>query len=153
MSLKDSNFASETVTNRSRGVSQAQLLASSEEIRRNSLWRFLHLREYVDSKHNLTPWGEVLASALEALDGKRELEESVLLAVEMARLGLMNAEPIFHYNGGPARGSGKCLLIKGFRTILIYCRLRPTVHSPNIQGRLFRSVAASRGRIYWPSEP
>lgn len=104
-SLRDSTFAAETVTSKSTG--QTQLLSSGEEITRNTIWRFLHLREYVDAKHNLTPWGEVLASAISVLEGRKDLEEPVLLAVEMARLGLLNANPIFHYNGGPARGSGR----------------------------------------------
>jgi hypothetical protein len=79
------------------------------EILYNSIWRFLALREYVDAKHNLTPWGKVLVTAIAALKGKSELEEATVVAVELVRLNCLNADiGMFPtYNGAPMRGTSK----------------------------------------------
>jgi len=71
------------------------------------MWRFFTLREYVDISHNLTPWGKVLAEAITALKGKKELEEPVIIAIELLRLGVLNSENMFPYAGYPLRGNGK----------------------------------------------
>jgi hypothetical protein len=85
-----------------------QLLSTPEEILYNSLWRFLAVRGYVDSKHNLTGWGNVLANTIASLDGRAELEESAVLAVELLRLEDLNGDiNMFPYNGAPMRGNGK----------------------------------------------
>lgn len=73
----------------------------------NSIWRFLAVREYVDAKHNLTPWGYVLAQTIASLDNPA-LEESAVLAVELLRLEDLNGDiDMFPYNGAPIRGDGK----------------------------------------------
>lgn len=83
-------------------------LTSKTEILDNAIWRFLQLREYVDSKHSLTAWGEVLATMLEKVDGNKTLEEGVFIAAELARLGLLNSRNMFPtYIGGATRGNGK----------------------------------------------
>lgn len=85
------------------------MLSSTDEILYNSIWRFLALREYVDSSHKLTPWGKVLATVIASLKGQAELEEAAVLAVELLRLGLLTADINMFpaYNGAPMRGSSK----------------------------------------------
>lgn len=83
-------------------------LTSKTEVLNNAVWRFLQLREYVDSKHNLTVWGQALVTVLDKLDGQKELEEPAFLAVELARLGLLHPRNMFPtYIGGAGRGTGK----------------------------------------------
>jgi len=100
-SLKDPKFSAKSITSKDL----KQLLTTKEEILYNSIWRFLHLREYVNSNHKLTPWGEVLATTIAALNGKPELEEAAIIAVELARLDLLNAKNMFNYGGAPMRGT------------------------------------------------
>lgn len=73
----------------------------------NSIWRFLSLREYVDAKHNLTAWGKVLVAAINGVKGQASLEEATVIAVELLRLGTLNADISMFptYNGAPMRGS------------------------------------------------
>ncbi|KAJ9637908.1 hypothetical protein H2199_007403 [Coniosporium tulheliwenetii] len=78
----------------------ATLLASKNEIMCNAFWRFLQLREYTDTKHQLTPWGEVLEAAISGLGGRSELDEAVFIAVELARLELLSAKDMFPRNAG-----------------------------------------------------
>lgn len=87
-------------------------MTTKDEILYNSIWRFLHLQEYIDSNHRLTPWGEVLATTIAALNGKPELEEAAIIAIELARLNLLNAKNMFNYGGAPMRGTGKILLAR-----------------------------------------
>jgi hypothetical protein len=84
-------------------------LSTTQEIIYNSIWRFLTLRDYVDVNHNLTAWGKMLATVITALKGNAELEEAALLAVELIRLGVLNADSNMFptYNGAPMRGEGK----------------------------------------------
>jgi hypothetical protein len=89
-----------------------------EKLKKNklSIWRFLALREYVDAKHDLTPWGHVLAAAMAGITTKghsektiRELEEATVIAVDLLRLNSLNADISMFptYNGAPMRGSSK----------------------------------------------
>ena len=74
----------------------------------NALWRFLHLRGYIDESHQLTAWGEMLLAVLDKLDSTKEQAEAAMMAVELMRLGVLNSEEMFHgYGGAPVRGSGK----------------------------------------------
>jgi hypothetical protein len=59
----------------------------------------------------LTSWGKVLVKVMESLKGNAELEEGAVLAVELLRLGVLNADiGMFPtYNGAPMRGTGKWL--------------------------------------------
>jgi hypothetical protein len=85
----------------------ARPLKTKNEIVFNSVWRLLYLRGYVNEEHRLTEWGEVLYEALTALP-PGENEEGALIAVELARLGLLNADNMFpKYSGGPLKGSDK----------------------------------------------
>ena len=60
----------------------------------NTIWRFLALRDYVDEKHQLSPWGKVLLAALETAKPTKEQWESSFIAIELVRLGHLNSEPI-----------------------------------------------------------
>ncbi|KAB2573175.1 DNA repair protein [Lasiodiplodia theobromae] len=101
-SLKDADFAAKTLTKKDT----SKLLSASDELLYNSVWRFLQLREFVDAKHNLTPWGEALNAAITALNGRSELEESVFIAMELARLNILTSKNMFpSYGGPPIRGS------------------------------------------------
>ncbi|KAJ5783035.1 XPG N-terminal [Penicillium paradoxum] len=100
-SLSDPEFASKSFANK-----ETPVLSSQEDILSNVMWRFLQLRGYVDDKHKLTSWGQCLVQALSAVDPVENLEESVFIAIEMVRLGLLNTKPWFsHVSGGPMRGS------------------------------------------------
>lgn len=75
-----------------RGVESAAIIKSI------CIWRFLHIRGYVDDQHELTRWGSALAVALSALEPTVNkypsvpyLYESVLVAFELIRFELLNA--------------------------------------------------------------
>ncbi|KAK4870601.1 hypothetical protein LT330_004949 [Penicillium expansum] len=100
-SLSDTDFASKSFANK-----ETPALSSQDDILSNVMWRFLQLRGYVDDKHTLTPWGQCLAQALSAIDPADNLEESIFIAIEMIRFGLLNTKNWFsHVSGGPMRGS------------------------------------------------
>lgn len=88
-------------------------LESSDAIISVSIWRFLHLRGYVDDSHQLTAWGSALAAALTAMEATTKkypmvphLYESVLLAFEMIRFDLLNTRNKHTELGGyPMNGS------------------------------------------------
>lgn len=105
LALGDEEFVARSVVK--RDVSKKGLLSHKDEILFNSLWRTLQIRGYVDAQHRLTQWGKVLHAAMSALDGRdARLEESVLLAVELARYGLLSSDDFFpNYGGIPFRGS------------------------------------------------
>ena len=72
------------------------------------MWRFLHLRGYVNEKHRLTVWGEAYKAAMAKADPNHQLEEAVFLAIELLRLGLLKEDNIGpRYGGAPQYGSGK----------------------------------------------
>ncbi|KAF7530657.1 hypothetical protein PCG10_000166 [Penicillium crustosum] len=103
-SLTDSDFVSKSFANKETPL--PKVLSSQEDILSNVTWRFLQLRGYVDDKHTLTPWGQCLVQALSAIDPVDNLEESIFIAIEMIRLGLLNTKSWFsHVSGGPMRGS------------------------------------------------
>ncbi|KAJ4355560.1 uncharacterized protein N0V89_003578 [Didymosphaeria variabile] len=101
LALQDSDFVAKSVSK--KDVNNP--LSTTDEILYNSIWRFLVLREYIDHNHNLTAWGKVLKTAITALKGKPELEEAVVVAIELIRLGVLNWDlDMFPYNGAPMRG-------------------------------------------------
>ncbi|KAI0122841.1 XPG domain-containing protein [Xylariales sp. AK1849] len=89
--LKNHEFAKATVTKEKiKGLDSANLISSAV------IWRFLHLRGYVDDLHHLTTWGEALATSIDTIkstvakhpdDG---LAEAVILAFELLRFDLLN---------------------------------------------------------------
>lgn len=75
-----------------KGLDSADIICSI------TIWRFLHLRGYVNEKHELTPWGHALAKAMTAIEPTAtehpevpNLYESVLVAFELIRFELLNA--------------------------------------------------------------
>ncbi|KAJ9627851.1 hypothetical protein H2203_003069 [Taxawa tesnikishii (nom. ined.)] len=117
-SLKDNEFAQGTVTpsDKPKGHLQAE-----EEIRSNAIWRYLQLRGYVQPNHELGPIGDCLLAAYTKVnelnwEAGPEFEQPVMLALEMIRLGLLNADNMFpSYSGAPLKGSDidkrNCLLV------------------------------------------
>lgn len=86
---------------------QRELLETTSELRANTLWRFLHLRDYIDAQHSLTPWGKVLSSVLSSMPNGSKLEEAGFIAIELLRLDLLTSDNMFPtYTGAPMRGSG-----------------------------------------------
>jgi hypothetical protein len=107
LSLQNTDFAAKTITKKNPGTP----LLTPDEVLYNSIWRFLALREYVDAKHSLTAWGKVLVAAITGLKGKPELEDAAVIAVELLRLGSLNADIAMFptYNGAPMRGNSKLI--------------------------------------------
>ncbi|KAI1117297.1 nuclease-like protein [Nemania sp. NC0429] len=106
--LRNSDFAKSTITKaKIRNIASGSLVLSI------TLWRYLHLRGYVNESHQLTPWGEALAKSLEALEptvtknsAVPGLFEAVLLAYELLRLDLLNTRNQHpELNGLPMNGS------------------------------------------------
>ena len=84
-----------------------QPLQSRGEVCANAVWRFLQLRGYIDRQHQLTAWGKVLDSILSITGSQSEQEKAALLAVELMRFGLLNADTMFSaYSGAPSRSNG-----------------------------------------------
>ena len=87
---------------------QRQPLRTRAEICANAVWRFLQLRGYVDRHHQLTAWGKVLDSILSIAGPQPQQEKAALLAVELMRFGLLNADTMFSaYSGAPSRSNGQ----------------------------------------------
>lgn len=133
-SLSDSAYATSTITDK-----EGPLLTSKEEVLGNAVWRFLHLREYVDDKHQLTKWGHVLAAVLNETQGQKDLEEPAVIAVELLRLGLLTTSNMFNYTGGPTRGTDKD---KGFINLVsrVACLGRLRHHELGYTGPLNRNL-------------
>ncbi|KAK5456156.1 hypothetical protein LTS15_005475 [Exophiala xenobiotica] len=81
--LQDAQFTQKTFV---KGKQEYPALRTTDEVLVNSVFRFLHVRGYVDDKHALTTWGKVLETALAISD-----EESTVIGVEMLRLGLFTS--------------------------------------------------------------
>ncbi|KAI0198994.1 nuclease-like protein [Astrocystis sublimbata] len=106
--LKNPQFSESTVLKgKTRNITSSNLLLSI------TIWRYLHLRGYTTDNHRLTPWGEALATSLEALESTVEdhpkvpgLFEAVLLAYELIRLDILNVRHSHpELNGLPMNGS------------------------------------------------
>ena len=88
-------------------ANELQLSKTRHEVTSNAVWRFLQLRNYVDKKHQLTPWGKVLEASLSMTGSNKDQEEAVFVAVELLRLKLLNADTLFEgFSGAPVHGSG-----------------------------------------------
>lgn len=113
--LTDSKFAASTIHKAKSGKSDTKP-STDEEFICNTLWRFLHVRGYIDDKHELTVWGKALLAALQRKAPAHDLEEPIFLAFELIRLDLLNTKQSYdQWIGGPLRGSEEdkadCLLI------------------------------------------
>ena len=82
---------------------------STEMVTSIVIWRFLHLRGYVDDEHKLTKWGNALATTLLTLRDHEYrpegLDEAALLAFELIRFGLLNGSHIENQPGLPRKGT------------------------------------------------
>lgn len=89
--LKDTDFATQSIT---KGRVEHPALSSQTEVIANVFWRFLHIRGFIDDRHQLTTWGLMLEAALSTLDGGSRKEEQGLLAIELLRMGVFNTQAV-----------------------------------------------------------
>lgn len=102
------SLAFEVLALRKPGFVKDSLGKSSSKSRANAshhlvssvIWRFLHLRDYVNDSHELTSWGNALATALDKIEPTVKkypkvprLYETLLLAFELIRYGQLNTVP------------------------------------------------------------
>ena len=108
LALVNSEFVSKTFAKDKviRGIDSAAMVTSV------AIWRFLHLRGYVDDSHALTPWGNALATTFlalrESMEGRPEipgLDEAALLAFELIKFGLLNGKAREPQAGYPRKGT------------------------------------------------
>ena len=90
------------------------LLSSEGELLANTLWRFLQLRDFVNSDHTLSSWGVALSVGLEMLSDYPDLYDPLYLGLELFRLKALNHDEFsIHYPGEPKHGTGKsCPVVK-----------------------------------------
>ncbi|KAL9606814.1 MAG: hypothetical protein Q9179_000022 [Wetmoreana sp. 5 TL-2023] len=144
-SLQDVDFTAQTVSSQAKGGQK--LLKTREEICANAVWRFLQLRGYVDRQHRLTVWGNVLDGMLSKLGYSLEQETAALLAIELLRHGVLNADTMFNqYSGAPFRGSDidkrNCMLVAR-----VACLGRLIHQSRGYSGPLSRHMLAYHSMI------
>lgn len=89
-----------------KGIDSTNIVASVV------IWRFLHLRGYVDDSHKLTKWGNALATTLIAIRDAMEdrvpfVEEAALLAFELLRFGLLSGKYREGAPGMPRKGTNE----------------------------------------------
>jgi Temperature dependent protein affecting M2 dsRNA replication len=116
ISLEDDDFAAATISK----TPDVQNIKSRSEVLSNTMWRFLHLRGYINDNHKLTIWGKALAATFKSLDrtyiSTHNLEESAFLAFELLKYDQLNTHNRHEeWIGAPQRGSDSdkthCLLI------------------------------------------
>jgi Temperature dependent protein affecting M2 dsRNA replication len=83
------------------------VLKSKSEILFNAMGRFMQLRGFVDEKHELTSWGKALQKAFLSLDASEKHEDSIYLAFEMLRLGMLDDK---HFVLGSTRSKAGMIL-------------------------------------------
>lgn len=149
--LRNADFAKTTITSEKiKGINSGDLITSLV------LWRWLHLRGYVNENHRLTPWGEALAKSLEALEptvkknpGVNGLFEAVLLAFELLRFDLLNTRNQHGELGGlPMNGSDEdkaSLLLISRCAILLKLRHQANGYTGPLSKNFlcFRSLSSS----------
>lgn len=87
-------------------------LKSKSEILFNVVGRFLQLRGFVDEKRELTGWGRALGRALSSPDVPEKLGDSVYLALEMLRLGLLDDRSLVSGSTRAKAGQGKQITLR-----------------------------------------
>lgn len=114
-SLENEDFVKETIF---KGVPEPANLKSTQEVKANAIWRFFHLRGYINDSHKLTEWGQALLTTVKALpaNAAAQQEEAAVLAFELFRHGVLNADHEHtEWIGGPNMGTPEqnklCLLI------------------------------------------
>lgn len=94
LALKKADFVQSTHTKeKAKGINSADSVVTL------TIWRFLHLRDYISDAHTLTKWGNALATAMEALKPTVDknpdvgnLYEQLLVAFELIRFDLLNSK-------------------------------------------------------------
>jgi hypothetical protein len=148
LALANPDFAAKTVAKEAKikGIDSLEMVTSV------AIWRFLHLRGYVDDSHKLTKWGNALATTLLALKDAAEdrpdvpgLDEAALLAFELVRHGVLGAKHQENIAGLPRRGTNEdktsLVLISQCATLL---KLRHQVYG--YTGPLNKSLLAFRSQ-------
>ena len=119
LSLQEEDFLAKTIA----PAKEPAVLTSKSEVLSNALWRLLHLRGYINDKHELTSWGKALATTLKAIgpsaktyDDVHRMEEAAFLAYELLRFDNLNSRNRHsELIGGPLRGTDEdkasCILI------------------------------------------
>lgn len=146
LALANLDFVAKTLAkgNKIRGIDSKEMVTSV------AIWRFLHLRGYVNDSHTLTKWGNALATTLLALKDASEnrpdvpgLDDAALLAFELIRLGVLGANHQEGIAGLPRRGTDEdkssLVLISQCATLL---KLRHQVYG--YTGPLNKSLLAFR---------
>ncbi|KAG6155504.1 hypothetical protein E4U37_001152 [Claviceps purpurea] len=146
LALANSDFVEKTMAkgNKIRGIDSMEMVTSV------AIWRFLHLRGYVNESHTLTKWGNALATTLLALRDASEngpeipgLDEAALLAFELVRHGVLGARHQQDIAGLPRHGTDEektsLILISQCATLL---KLRHQVFG--YTGPLNKSLLAFR---------
>jgi hypothetical protein len=147
LALANPDFVAKTTTREKaiRGIDSAEMVTSV------AIWRFLHLRGYVDDTHALNSWGNALATTLLALKDSMEgipdvpgLDDATLLAFELIKLGVLNGrvrEPqLGHVRSGNDAEKASLTLVSECATLL---RLRHD--TCGYTGPLNKSLLAFRG--------
>jgi len=100
VALQEPEFAALTLVadSKDKTKEKAKPIQSAGAIKSLCLWRFLHIRGYINDRHELTGWGKAVAAALSAFEPTVKkyaevphLYEQVLVAVELIRHELLNA--------------------------------------------------------------
>ncbi|KAJ2989785.1 hypothetical protein NUW58_g3292 [Xylaria curta] len=149
--LKNPDFAKATITK-----GRVKNIASGELVLSIALWRYLHLRGYINDNHELTAWGQALAKSLEVLESTvvkhpkvPGLFEAVLLAFELIRFDLLNTRNQHsELNGLPMNGSNDdkaSLLLISRCTILLKLRHQANGYTGPLSKNFlcFRSLSSS----------
>lgn len=110
--LKDKEFAQSTIF---KGKPEHPMLKTQNEIVSNVFWRFLQIRGFVDDKHQLTQWGNMLEATLAVMDGGARKEEQGIIAVELLRLGVLNTQSP---TGTPVQATDKSYEHKMYTNLL-----------------------------------
>jgi hypothetical protein len=66
-------------------------LEKKDEVVANTIWRFLELRGYLHPNHQHTIQGKALYMALKEAKVNDKLQESLLLVIEMLRMGCLHS--------------------------------------------------------------
>jgi hypothetical protein len=127
LSLQENDFPTRTIssTNGASGQPRNKIapLNSKSEIVSNAIWRLLHIRGYTNDQHELTNWGNALATTLKSIgptikayNDAHHLEEAAFLAYELLRFDFLNSRNRHpELTGAPLRGSDEdkanCMLI------------------------------------------
>lgn len=117
LSLQDKDFSKKTISKSVTGLN------SEHEVVSNAIWRLLHLRGYINDQHELTSWGNALATTIKSIgpivkkyDDIHHVQEAAFIAYELLRFDSLNSRNRHtELIGGPLRGSDEdkanCILI------------------------------------------